>query len=130
MYKKILPTSESTIKASKQSIDAEFKRVDDIIQSIDPKKLSQADLALYNAYVLEVARYFADQHTIYTGIGSANRYWKKYDTSLAYSAKLVASDLEKNGIVIKPVPSDSDIRKKIRAISPAVADKFEGLFAK
>ena len=111
-------------------IDQAFANVDAIIKNIDPTKLSSTDLTLYNAFILEVARYFADQHTLYTGIGSANRYWKKYDTSLAYSARLVSTDLEKNGIVIQPVPSESDIRKKIRSFNPAIADKFEGLFAK
>ncbi len=129
-YKKILPTTESTVRESKQVIDAAFTSVDTFIKAIDPKKLSVTDLALYNAYVLEVARYFADQHTVYTDIGSANRHWKKYDTALAYSAKLVGSDLERNGIKIEPVPSDSDIRKKIRSIDTATADKLEALFAK
>lgn len=37
---------------------------------------------MYDECLLEVARYYADEHSIYASVGVENRHWKNYPRSL------------------------------------------------
>ena len=59
------PSLESTIEASQNMINQAFANVEKEIRAIDPSKLSKENKALYDSYILEVARYYADEHGVY-----------------------------------------------------------------
>jgi hypothetical protein len=125
----ITMTRESIIEASQQSINEAYKQVETALNWLDRKTLSSENKKLYDAYVLEVSRYYAGEHN-YTGINGKNRYWKNYDRSLSLAASLVADDFKNNKVQVPPVPTESSIRTQIKKIDPDVAAKFEALFAK
>jgi hypothetical protein len=124
------PSYESTIEASQNAINQAFANVEKEIRAIDPAKLSTENKILFDGYILEVARYYADEHGVYEGIGTKNRYWKNYDRALILSATVLKDDFARWNIVLPPVPTESDIRKKIKQFDPEAAAKFEELFKK
>ena len=95
-WNRVLPTSASTVEASRKAIESAYSDIQKAIHTIDTSKLSNTDRALYEAYVLEVARYFADQHDLYKDIGVDNRHWKNYDRSLELCGSILEGDFKKN----------------------------------
>jgi hypothetical protein len=126
---RLTPTYDSTIESSRKVIVWAISSIEAELKKINPNKLSSTDKTLYDKYVLELAQYLADEHTVYNSIWTKNRYWKNYDKSLAMSAGLLSEDFKAWKINIPKPPTDRDLRSAIKTYDADLAKKIETLFA-
>lgn len=129
-FKRLLPTSESTVKIWGEVIEWAYQKIQAIASKIDPQKLWAKDRAMYDECLLEVARYYADEHSIYASVGVENRHWKNYPRSLELTGWVLRNLFVKESIVIDPPPTDAFIRTKMMSIDPETAKKFDALYGK